>query len=439
MFPVAVELLTNMFQAVMFTGFLYLFFEKPQGKLIRVLPFLSCAGLLFGITTFFTLTVPAKYYLDSILFLSVMLAYSLIFLKGKLYQKVIVTFIGFGVNVLVSYTFAYIVSFFTGVSFGDLITMGTTSFRYLCLVVINFTTAILLWLILRFGSKRIRLSGAAEITAFAIVPFLCIIVLYCIFFAFQASGFNDNVLAYMLVICGVIVVIAVLTCVMLVKISRSNAMKTEYLLASQREKLYKENILATGEQIEKISHIKHDMKNKLITLEYLISNSKAEEALKLCSDTAQKLNSTYTPVDTGNPVLDSIINVEQDKASKADIDFSLEISDALSILSSADIVSLIGNLCDNAIEYLSNQPEDNRSMSLHIRKQLNFVIVTCKNRISESVLEGNPGFSTTKKDKKSHGKGMKIIRRIAKENNGEVTVSEQEDFLNISVILKIKP
>ena len=49
-----------------------------------------------------------------------------------------------------------------------------------------------------------------------------------------------------------------------------------------------------------------------------------------------------------------------------------------------------------------------------IRSHLNFYIITCSNRISSSVLESNPELTTTKEDKENHGKGMSILRDVAK-------------------------
>lgn len=435
---IAVELFTNLFQSVMFVGFLYLFFDKPKGKLIRLIPFLVAVFLVFANATYLTLggsyIGTEWYYLDSLIGISILLLYSLLFLRGSWYLRLIMPLIDFGINAIVSYTAVFFVSFATGTPIEESF-VASDLFRYLCIVVVNLTTALLLWLVLSFGSKRIKLSSGSEIVAFTVIPVLCVIVLYCNFFAYQVSGFNPYVLQFLLIICLVIVVIAVLTSVMLGRISKANEMKTEFLLTTQREKLYEDSIMASHEQIEKISFIKHETKNKMSSIKKLILENNTDEAVELCDITLDNLKSTYTPIYTNNPVLNAIVNVELEKATSSGIDFSVDISDSLSKLPSADTISLIGNLCDNAIEYLVTQPKELREMKLHIRSHLNFYIITCSNRISSSVLESNPELSTTKEDKANHGKGVSIMRKIAESHNGDVNYTEEDGYLSVSVVV----
>lgn len=434
----AIELFTNLFQAVMFVGFLYLFFDKPQGKLRKLIPFVVAVLLIFADSTYLTLggtyIGTHWFYLDSLIAITILLVYSIVFLRGKWYLRLIMPLIDFGISAIVSYTFGFVVMAITGVSL-EISFSTSIMFRYLCLVVVNLTTTLLLWLVLSFGSKRIKLSNGSEIFAFTIIPVLCIIIMYCNFFAYQVSDFNSAILPYLLTICIVMVTIAIITCVMLGRISKANEMKTEYLLTAQREKLYEESIMASNEQIEKITCIKHETKNKMGSIKQLIMEQKLDEAVKLCDITLDNLKATYTPIYTSNPVLNAIVNVELEKASSAKIDFSVDISDTLCKLPSADTISLVGNLCDNAIEYLITQPEQMRDMKLRIHSYQNFYVITCYNKILSSVLKENPEWYTTKEDKENHGKGMSIVKKIAQTHNGDITCLEENGYLSVSVVV----
>lgn len=437
-----IELMANLFQSFMFVGFSYLFFEKPVNKLMRIIPFWVAIGLSFGLTTFFlffagTLSNITTYHLDSLLAISLYIAYTLFFLKGKIYLRIIMPIIAFEINALVSYSYIYFVSFVTKSSLMEAMTVST-ELRYISIAVTNLTTAFFLLLLLKLGSKRIRLKGSAQITAFVIIPTLCLVILYCTLFAFYESGFRTDILFYLMLICIAMFLIGIITCVMLVKISHSNEIKTQLLLTSQREKLYEESILASNKQIEKISSIKHDMKNTLSSLKELISRQSLSEAEKLCVETTKELESAYTPISTSNPVLNAIVNVELEKASSLGIDLSVTISDPLTVLSSADTVSIIGNLCDNAIEYLTKQSIENREIFLHIHNQLEFYVITCKNRIVSSVIDANPDFATTKEDKSSHGKGISILQRIASEHDGNIIFTEEDGYFIVSIMLPCK-
>lgn len=438
---VTIEIITNQFQAIMFAGFLYLFFDKPDGFFIKFFPFIGAVTAMFVNLTCFSLvgmdTMAATLHLDSLLYIAVMEVYALVFLRGKVYLRIIMPIIAFAANAVVSYTFSYLVSFITGIPFENSLVVSST-FRYLCLVAVNFTTALILWLIVRFGSERIRLTGAYEITAFSIIPTLATVILYCLFFIFNVTGFDEDILIYLLVISLSVVAIAALFWVMLVHTSRANKAKTELLLTTQREKLYEKSILDSNEQIERISGIRHDMLNKMRTLEILISEGNIQEAKALCSESLRTLEATHTPIHTNNPTLNAIINVELEKAVTYNIDFDIDIRDTLDDVSSSATVSLIGNLCDNAIEYLKDKPQQDRRMSLYLHSHLNFHIISCRNSITESIISKNPDFITSKSDKTCHGKGIKILTRIAKEYDGDVRYEEEDGYITVSVILNKK-
>ena len=435
---ITVEIITNLFQSVMFAGFLYLFFEKPPGKLRRLLPFAGCALSLFAVCNVFTfigMNIGAdSFYLDAIICLSCMTLYCLLFLKGKIYLRIIMPVFTLAINALVSYSFSYIVSFFSGVSAEGFFTISSYS-RYTALAVVNITTLLLLWLALRLNPQKIQLCGIFEIIAFSLIPLLCMVILYSCMFIFQISDYNDSILIYLVICCVSMVIIAVLIYLLLIRISKANTAKTQLMLTTQREKLYEESILASNKQIEKIAFIKHDMKNKLSSLEILMAAGNIDEALTLCRETTRQFHSTFTPLCTSNPTLNAIINVEMEKAASHNIDFSVNISDYMSNISSENIVSLIGNLCDNAIEYIVRHNMENPYIGLKIHSNLNFCIISCQNCISGSVLSDNKNLATRKEDPENHGKGISIIKRIANEYNGDVIINEENGFFTVSVML----
>ena len=441
MMGMIIELVTNLFQAFMFTTFLYLYFDKPESKLKRRLAYWGYVTVLFVFCSYFTLTGrhtgTETYYLDSLLCIATLMSYTLLFLEGKLYLRIIIPVFTFVLNALVSYTLSYVLVLFTGISIEQFYTVSTNS-RYVVLVVVNVTTALLLWLALRLNPMKIKLHGASEVVAFSLIPVLCTVILYCCMFIYQTADFKDDILIYLLISCTAMIIIAVLTYLLLLRISKVNQTKTELLLTQQKQRLYEQNILATNRQIEKISNEKHDIKNKIYTLEKLIESGEYEKATQLCKSTTQSLDRTYTPVHTDDVVLNAILNVELEKTSSLGIDMTTNIDNCLDFLSSSDVVSIIGNLCDNAIEYLTNTKNLEKQMELIIRKHLEFCIITCKNRISDSVLKSNPQLNSSKNDSENHGRGISIVKQIAKNYDGEVLFDEEDGYFNVSVILNRK-
>lgn len=81
----------------------------------------------------------------------------------------------------------------------------------------------------------------------------------------------------------------------------------------QQIDLYEHNILQSNVQIEKISRIKHDMKNNLLCIDNLISNTQLDEAHKICQNLTDKYSSIGSVVNTENYLLNAVLNVEIEK------------------------------------------------------------------------------------------------------------------------------
>lgn len=430
-----VEIAVNLLQQLLFIGFLYLFFDKSENKVKNIAAFTAAVLILFSMENYFTFNEMTFNHLDSIVIVVVMLIYSLVFLKGNLYLRIIMPLIDFGLNMIIAYTAIYLMSWITGKTLEESLTFST-SFRYLYLFVVNLTYALILWLILRIRKKNITLSNRYDIFAFIVIPVLCMIGMYTDVFIYQIVNFDSHILVLIIINLFVMIVVSVLVWFLLIRISNDNQVKTDLLLSRQREEMYRESVIGSGEQISRMSEIKHDMKNNLKSIYRLIDNGQYDEAKCLCIDCSESIEKVYTPINTDNPTLNAILNVEIEKARQNGISFSYTVTDSLSFVSSTDVVSIIGNLCDNAIEYLSYIDQSRRKMSLEITVRNDYRIIMCRNTILSSVLSVNPDMKTTKKDAALHGKGLSILRSIADKYNGTIGYKEDDNSIEVTLVIK---
>lgn len=430
-----VEIAVNLVQQLLFIGFLYLFFDKSENKVKNFAAFTAAVLILFSMENYFTFNEMTFNHLDSIVIVVVMLIYSLVFLKGNLYLRIIMPLIDFGLNMIIAYTAIYLMSWITGKTLEESLTFST-SFRYLYLFVVNLTYALILWLILRIRKKNITLSNRYDIFAFIVIPVLCMIGMYTDVFIYQIVNFDSHILVLIIINLFVMIVVSVLVWFLLIRISNDNQVKTDLLLSRQREEMYRESVIGSGEQISRMSEIKHDMKNNLKSIYRLIDNGQYDEAKCLCIDCSESIEKVYTPINTDNPTLNAILNVEIEKARQNGISFSYTVTDSLSFVSSTDVVSIIGNLCDNAIEYLSGIDQSRRKMSLEITVRNDYRMIVCRNTIVSSVLSVNPDMKTTKKDAALHGKGLSILRSIADKYNGTIGYKEDNNSIEVTLVIK---
>ena len=435
MIGLAVEIAVNFIQQVVFIGFLYLFFDKPENKLKNILGFSISVLGLFAMATYFTFNEMTFNHLDSIITLVVMVLYAVIFLKGALHLRIIIPVAAFALNLLVAYLNALLLTSFGNHSFMDAVTFST-SFRYLYLFIGNAVYIGLLVIMLLSGRKKIKLNNIYDIISVIVIPLLIYASLISALVLYKTIDFNESVLWYLIIIVLSLAAIAVLFWILLFRISKTNEIRTELLLGKQREELYKDSVLSANEKIETISSMKHDTYNQFMTLDALLKSKEYEKAQELCAEASSKIGQTQTPFHTENPVLNAILNVETEKAAGYGSVLTAEVYDTLTFVEDSDVVSIIGNLIDNAIEYLSRNEDLSKTITLKIDTHNNFCYVTCINPIADSVMESNPQLLTTKQDNLLHGKGINILRKTAEKYDGELALQEVNNEIKVSVILE---
>ncbi|MEE1219221.1 MAG: GHKL domain-containing protein [Ruminococcus sp.] len=428
----ALEVATNFIQQAMSIAFIYMFFDKTQSKIKRFVPFISVVLILLVITMYSTINRLTSNYLYYIITTAITLLYTTVFLKGKLYLRIIIPIAVS--NISLAHLTVSVMSSSGILPFLENATLPS-SFRYLTLFIADIIYAIFLFIVFRFGKGKIDMRKKSDILAFIVIPLITCIVGLTALMLLKSVNFDATIQIYVVIIALCTALMIIIFWYLLIKSGKESQIKADLMLSKQREELYKNSVLSTNEQIEKITIIKHDMKSNLMSVSMLISQGEYDKAKAVCDSVSKRLELAYTPVHTVNPTLNAIMNVELEKAQSNEINCSYEISNELSFMSDEDIISLIANLCDNAIEYLAHISKEQRQMSLLISSYKSYCKICCKNKVTSSILITNPNFNTTKDDKILHGKGMEILRNLAKKYNGELLVVEENNQLNVSVII----
>ena len=362
MLDIIIEIVTDLFQPLMFCGFLYLFMEKPDNRKRNVICFLLFSTVMFGILLYSSLV---EYYMiiNDLMFLAVLEIYSLLCLRGNIFSRIFMPLIAFLINTVISFAFSYFVSFFTGYTHYELVTEPTI-YRYICIVVINLTDVLVFSMLVKFRNHKVNLRKITDVIAFIILPVIVLLIVYCTFYIMVITKYEANIMVYLSVICLCMITVTAIVWYAVSRISRENEASTKLLLMEQKIDLYEHNILQSNVQIEKISRIKHDMKNNLLCIDNLISNTQLDEAHKICQNLTDKYSSIGSVVNTENYLLNAVLNVEIEKARCNEISVKLSIANDMKMFSNgSDMISIIGNIFDNAISYLSENKIENKEMA----------------------------------------------------------------------------
>lgn len=435
MFNYVFEITVNLLQSIYFVGFFLLFLGGKFSTRKNIILLSIFIALNFAVLTYFTYNQPNIVMLDMFIGIILYEIYCITCLKGELAIKLILPFIVSLINTIISYGFVYSSSIISGVTFEELITKSSF-FRYLFVVLANLATMVVLFIMWRTKAKTYSLKKVSNVIAFVVIPLLAMMILYITMYIMILTNFQSNIIILLSIICISMIVIAGIVWFMIARINKDNEIKTKLLLSEQKANLYKQNIISSNSQIETIKLLKHDMKNNILCIDALIEKENYDEAHNICHSLTNKYTSIGTIVNTENYLLNAVLNVEIEKAKSYEIPIKLSITNDLKMFkNSSDIISLIGNILDNAISYLSKNKVKNNEINFSTGYEGSYSIIKCRNNILDSVLFNNPSLKTDKEDKDNHGKGITIINSIAHKYNGDVIIKERNKEFIITVIL----
>lgn len=183
--------------------------------------------------------------------------------------------------------------------------------------------------------------------------------------------------------------------------------------------------------------LKHDMKNHFMVLSSFLAAENYDKAKEYASEVLDRLNSMNAYVETGNTLLNHIINEKFSQARDNGILVKAEIENlAFARMNSMDFSSMLTNLLDNAIEASLRENGIEKEIQLIVSKRQGYEAICVKNRISQSVLENNPELHSTKsEDKEQHGIGIHRIKEIVESYNGMYDIYEENHYFCFGVFI----
>lgn len=204
-----------------------------------------------------------------------------------------------------------------------------------------------------------------------------------------------------------------------------------------QNKAYQQQLDMIHATEDSLKRARHDFKNHLIALEEL---SKGDERTDL-QEYFQKLDREYQLSDdfiyTGNKILDGLMNhkLKIMMATGAVIDTKMQIPENIDV-NSFDLVVVIGNLLDNAIESLSKQK--NGSFKMEIDYKQGMLLIYANNTYEGEIKrKGDILISTKKNAPESHGIGLSNVRRIIEKYDGEMLIDTEKNLFSVHIIMYI--
>ncbi|MBO5088596.1 MAG: GHKL domain-containing protein [Lachnospiraceae bacterium] len=183
--------------------------------------------------------------------------------------------------------------------------------------------------------------------------------------------------------------------------------------------------------------LKHDMKNHFMVLSSFLATEDYDKAREYSSEVIDQLNAMNTYVETGNVLLNHILNEKFSVARNHGISVKAEIENlAFAKVNSMDFSSVLTNLLDNAIEASMEVKHVEKEIQLLVSKRQGYEVICVKNRTDHSVLDTNPTLQSSKTtNRESHGIGVSRVKEIVESYNGIYDIYEEDNYFCFSVFI----
>ncbi len=188
----------------------------------------------------------------------------------------------------------------------------------------------------------------------------------------------------------------------------------------QLEKAYYDILERQNQQLMIYSH---DAKNHLAAIRSLSSEPGIDDYInKLLHQLTDYTNNCHS----GNKILDVIINKYVTEAGLRGVDFNYDIKSCnLDSVEDTDLVSILGNLMDNALT--AAEKSHGKHMLLETTTRNSYSVIIISNSCNARPEARESRLLTTKEDKRLHGFGLKSVKNTLKKYGGDYSWDYYED------------
>lgn len=212
----------------------------------------------------------------------------------------------------------------------------------------------------------------------------------------------------------------------------------ELAIIENQINLYKDYIKDYESMEERRREIRHDMKKHLIMMENLVDH---QEYNKLKEYIRKLTGSKYIKesIVTGNLSIDAVLNHYKWRISNLNIKFTYELKIPSNLnIDEMEIGIILGNLLDNSIEALEKNYVNliDKKIFLSIKFISGTLVIIIKNPYNKNriITDKYGDIKTNKKENENHGIGLKTVKKIVSNYNGEINIA-MDEYFEVKILL----
>ena len=181
----------------------------------------------------------------------------------------------------------------------------------------------------------------------------------------------------------------------------------------------------------------HEYKNQIMCIDSLLKKKKYDKLEEYINSIFNRLDGQLDMVDTNNEVVNAIINAKYYEALQNNVLFILKINDLSHIkVSDDDIVTILSNLLDNAIEAAGQCDIDKRTVGIKLLYEDDVLSIAVSNSYkTEPEIMEDGYMRTIKDDKEQHGLGIRNVVATLEKYNAEYIIDYKNGEFVFSIIM----
>lgn len=336
----------------------------------------------------------------------------------------------------------YIVIMILAKIYGDITTLGGASslIGRLILILSRLILFAILIVISRISSKK-RNNVTADMSnkewiQFLIFPIFTICAVMLMVNSVMKSYHSDIVPVYYIIAIGLIVLNLVVFHLISEILEHSRKMKEAQILRQQsigQVELY--NSMRENYNIQR--QRTHEYKNQIVCMDMLMKKKDYSKLENYIGNISDGLDAQLDMVDTNNDVVNAILNAKYYEAIKNDVLFVLKINDLSDIkVSDEDIVTILSNLLDNAIEAAKQCDVGKRTVKIKLLSEDDVLTIAVSNTYkTEPMLTEDGYIRTTKNNKEEHGWGIRNIVATLEKYDAEYIIDYKNGEFVFSIMM----
>lgn len=294
--------------------------------------------------------------------------------------------------------------------------------RYLfVLIVINFYKIRI--------EKNIPLIFSLPIALTAVISMVITINMFLVI-----NGNNYKFIYINITLIFIVCIVSIYIFNKMVNVMSENA--RQKILIKQSE-YYEKKIEADSKNINDTRKIKHDMKNHMYAIKNMAKNNMSKDIITYTNDILGKIEGEKVYINTGNYLIDGILNVKFEEIKNQGIDFKYDVKIPEGIkLPEFEVITILGNLLDNAIEGVKSI-KDNRYIEVFISYKDSNLLIKIVNTFDGLVIKDNKGFVSRKEEKTYHGIGLENVREQVEKSNGYMNIDTGNCMFTVDLFINL--